>query len=501
MTAEGAGGAGWLAAAPALAVFVPLAAALIAFLVGDRARTVAGLLGSAATALVVAVVAWQVIENGPARYPMGGWGAPAGIDLYVDGISAMLLLTTAGVGLLVAAFAWRDFEADHDERAPRAFWPLWLFVLSAMNALYVSADIFNLYVTLELLGIAAVGLVLVGRGADALIAGTRYLLVAFTGSMAYLMGVALAYAQSGTLDLYALADGAEGRAMPVALALMTAGLLLKSGVFPLHFWLPAAHAIAPSPVSPLLSGLVVKASLYLVFRLWLQAFPESASMAGAMAIGLLGVGGILWGSFEALRQVRLKRLIAYSTVAQLGYLLLLVPLGVAALREGDEPGWGADAWFGAVYLVVAHAVAKAALFMAAGLILRGAGTDRMEDLRGLTDAFPMTTFAFGLATFALVGLPPSAGFSAKWHLITASFESGQWWWAPVIVGGSLLTAAYLLRATWFFCQRGPTIDLRLPPHGMEALVLVTAALAVALGLRTVEVYDLIALGSPFGSGG
>lgn len=488
-------------AAPALAVFVPLAAALVAFLVRGPARTVTGLAGSAATLLVAGVAAWRVSDGGPFRYPLGGWGAPAGIDLYADGLTAIMLLVTAGVGLLTALYAWRDFEADHDGRAARAFWPLWLFTLASMNALYVSADIFNLYVTLEILGISAVGLVLVGHGTGALVAGARYLLVAFAGSMAYLMGVALAYAQSGTLDLYSLADGAGGGAMVTALALMTAGLLLKSGAFPLHFWLPPAHAIAPSPVSPLLSGLVVKASLYLVFRLWLQAFPESASMAGATAIGVVGVGGILWGSFEALRQVRLKRLIAYSTVAQLGYLLLLVPLGVAALGDADLPDWGGDAWFGAAYFIVAHAVAKAALFMAAGLILRGAGSDRMEDLRGLTDAFPMTTFAFGLATFTLIGLPPSAGFSAKWHLLTASLEAGQWWWVPVIITGSLLTAAYLLRATWFFFQRSPTRDLRPPPHGMEAIVLVTAALAVALGVRTVEVYELIALGSPLGSGG
>jgi multicomponent Na+:H+ antiporter subunit D len=490
-----------------LAILVPLTASVLAVVAPGRARPAIAIAGTAATLTAVVLVAAALYEGAPWRYEVGGWGAPVGIDLYVDGLAVALLLLTAVVGLLVTVYAaayYRDGEAG--DRGGGAFWPLWLFALTSVNALYLSADVFNLYVTLELLGVSAVGLVLIGGGTAALSAALRYLLVAFAGSMAFLMGVAFIYAATGTLDLYGLApvDGGEG-AIVVALALMTVGLLLKSGMFPLHFWLPAAHAIAPSPVSPILSALVVKASAYLVLRLWLQGMPEGVSTAGATALGVLGVAGIAWGSFEALRQDHLKRLIAYSTVAQLGYLLLAVPLIAAAQRGTGGALSAGDAWFGAAYVALAHGVAKAALFMCAGILIARFGASRLTEIRGVAEVVPITAFAFGLATFTLIGLPPSAGFAGKWHLLQASLDLGQWWWALPIALGGLLTGAYLLRASWFFFRgvQDATVDAlgnggAPASRTMEIVAFLTALLGLLLGLRTVEAYELVRLGAPLG---
>jgi hypothetical protein len=225
-------------------------------------------------------------------------------------------------------------------------WPLWLLMTAGMNALFLSADLFNVYVTIELMTLAAIAwwwprrpAAPHGKGqrADALRAAMRYLLLAMLGSLAYLLGVALLYGALGTLDLYdAAARMAGGDAATLtALALMSAGLLLKGAIFPLHAWLPGAHAQAPGPVSAVLSALVVKTSVYLLYRLWFWSAAGIDREAASWLLGLLGAGAILYGSAAALVQDQLKRVVAYSTVAQLGYLLLVFPL------MGQASAWSA----------------------------------------------------------------------------------------------------------------------------------------------------------------
>ena len=227
----------------------------------------------------------------------------------------------------------------------------------------------------------------------------------------------------------------------VALALMSAGLLVKSALFPLHFWLPPAHANAPAPVSAALSALVVKAAFYLVLRLWLDLFQPALSPPAAWLLGLFGAAAVLWGSWNALWVQRLKLLAAYSTVAQLGYLFLFFPL-LAAL----PPGAARDSAFGAlVLLALTHGFAKSALFLAAGVLQHRVGHDRIVDLGGTARALPVTTFTLALAGVALIGLPPSGSFLAKWQLLSSAFAVGQWLWVPVVAAGSLLAAAYMFR--------------------------------------------------------
>ncbi len=421
-----------------LAIAVPLGGVLGAVTWPRRAQAL-GLLAALGTTAVTLVVLAGVIEAGTLTHALGGWTPGLGIALRADALSALLLTMTALVALAGSVYATGYFTKPVTSQA---FWPLWLLLWAALNALLLSGDLFNLYVTLELLGLAAVALAALGGTPAAVAAALRYLLVGLLGSMAYLAGVALLYAGYGSLDLASV--GAALRPEPtawVALGLMTGGLLLKTALFPLHFWLPPAHANAPAPVSAALSALVVKAGFYLVLRLWLDLFPAVLTPAAGQLLGALGAAAVLWGSWQALRAERLKLLAAYSTVAQLGYLFV----GLALLLE-LPPGAARDALFGGlVLLALTHGFAKAGLFLAAGVVQQRAGHDRIAELGGTAQRLPATTFAIALCGVALIGLPPSGAFLGKWQLLSGAIATGHWIWVLVLALGSLLAAAYVFR--------------------------------------------------------
>ena len=463
-------------------IVLPLAWAILAFLAGPGrgARlAIAGLVAQLALALLLA---GQMLEDGARTHAVGGWGAPLGIDLLADGLGAAMLLLTQAVALPLAVYARAYFAASQ----PADFWPLTGFLLAAMNALLLSADLFNLYVTLELLGLAAVGLVALGGGAQQVAAALRYLLVSLTASGAYLLGVALLYGAYGTVSIATLTP-LIGTAPPLAVwlaaGLMAAALLAKAALFPFHFWLPPAHGGAPAPVSALLSALVVKAGFYLVLRLWLGPFAPLAQPA-ALVLGLLGAAAILWGSWQALRTKHIKMLVAWSTVAQLGYLFLIFPL-LAPHGPALQAG---------ILQAVAHGLAKASMFAAAGVLMVCTGRDTLDGLAGVAGKIPVTLFAFGLAGMTLMGLPPSGGFLAKWLLVEAALRQGHWGWAAVAIAGGLLAAAYVYRVLRQAFLLAPADSHFQPvPPVMEWIALTLAAASVLLGLRGTELLVLLAV--------
>jgi formate hydrogenlyase subunit 3/multisubunit Na+/H+ antiporter MnhD subunit len=425
----------------ALMPVVPLVVAIAAFAAPRAARWI-GLAGSLALAPLAGWLAVLVLDRGTVTHTIGGWVTPLGIALRADGVSATLLLAVTLVGALVSIYAHGYFgsaSAGESSRKTRYFWPLWSFLLAALCAMLVSGDVFNIYVSLELQGLSAVALVALDGKPPALRAALRYLFVSLTGSLFYLLGVALLYGGLGTVDLDLLAQRMHSEPYTlVALVSMTGGLLMKAALFPMHFWLPPAHASAPAPVGAALYALVVKGGFYVLLRLWFEPFGSVTSFGAAQWIGLFAAAAIVWGSLQALLSSRLKLLIAYSTVAQLGYLFLIFPLAWSS----EDP---AAVWAGGVILLSSHAAAKAAMFLAVGNVQRAIGHDRIEALGGVTGLLPLSVFAMGLAGVSLVGLPPSAGFVGKWLLIAASLEQGQWWWVAVILAGSLLAAAYVVR--------------------------------------------------------
>jgi formate hydrogenlyase subunit 3/multisubunit Na+/H+ antiporter MnhD subunit len=468
-------------------IVLPLAGALASFLWPRRVK-VFGLATLSAGALSVAGLGWEIRENGVYRHAVGGWGAPLGINLHADGLSLLMLAATALVGLGVGIYTIGYFQRWHSER----FWPLWLFLLAALNALFLSADLFNLYVTLELLGLTAVALTALSGSRFALSAAMRYLLASLLGSLAFLLGVALLYQGYGSLDIATLSVLVDANPVAwAALGLMVAGLALKTALFPLHFWLPPAHAGAPAPVSALLSALVVKASFYILLRLWIELFGSFDSGVDTF-LGLLGSVAVIWGSLQALRQTRLKLLVAYSTVAQLGYLFMAFPLAA---------GSGVTAWQAAAYLLLSHALAKAAMFLAAGNLLRFGGHDRIADLDRTVQRLPLTMGAFAMAGVSSMGLPPSGGFIGKWLLLEAALAQGRWDLVAVILLGGLLVAGYVFKVlAYAFTQAHVLRESRAVPACMELTALALATGAILLGFLAVPVLSLLGAGQPFGAG-
>jgi multicomponent Na+:H+ antiporter subunit D len=286
---------------------------------------------------------------------------------------------------------------------------------------------------------------------------------------------------------------------------MTAGLLLKAALVPLHFWLPRAHASAAAPVSALLSALVVTASFHLALRSWVTLAPAGVSWYGGQFLAGLGALAIVWGSVQAIRQRRLKLLIAYSTVAHVGYLFLLFalvspPPGSAA---GTVAPWAGAAWSGGIYHAVSHALAKGAMFLAAGAIMKALGHDRITGVRGIANHLPVSTYAFGIAGVTLIGLPPSGGFVAKWLMLGAAIESGQWWWTLVILLGGVLTAGYVFMVIGQGVSSAASDvqpEFAAVPMRLEYTALALAVLSLLAGLHAVEPIALILSGAPFAAG-
>ena len=476
-----------------LAFFVPLLTGLGVFLIGARRVPWLPLLGGVATLAVVADVVRRVAAEGPQHHHLGGWAPPLGIELYADGLAALMLAMTAVVGVVITAYAGPYLRGKG--LGTEYFTPLWLVQWAALNGTFLSADLFNLYVMLELLTLSAAPLAAMAGDRPSLGAAMRYLLIALLGSLAYLLGVALLYGGTGTLHLREVGEliGADPHTA-VAAALITAGLFAKAAVFPLHIWLMPAHSNAPAPASAALSALVAKAGLYLVLRLWLWTFPALLTAPMGWLLGGLGALAVIYGSLQALRQPRLKQVIAYSTIAQLGYLLLLLPLIVL-------PAAATPAWQGVAYHAVAHGLAKSAAFLAAGNVIYSLGHDRLEGLRGLSPQLSVTVLALGLAFVSLMALPPSGGFLAKWLLLSGSIAAEAWVWAAVIVVGGLLAAGYSFRvlALAHAAPIGHPLEAerprRLPPV-MSYAPLVLALAAYALTLLAVPALDLLGQGAP-----
>jgi formate hydrogenlyase subunit 3/multisubunit Na+/H+ antiporter MnhD subunit len=474
-----------------LAVMVPASGVVLAMALGGRQPERIALVALPVGLSIAFAIAGDIwLTRTPLTYHVGGWTPPLGIALRADGLSAIMMVTTAVVICAIGLFAREGFsvpEGTEDARSPGVFWALLMGVWAGLNAVWLGGDLFTLYVALELLTFGAVPLVSLDGRAETLAAALRYLLFALLGSVLYLLGVALFYGAYGTLDI-ALLSGLV-RAEPVvwvAVALMTAGLIAKTALFPLHLWLPPAHAGAPAAASALLSALVVKGSFILIVRIWFDTIPSLLNQAAAQTLAALGAMAIVFGSVLALRQARLKLLIAYSTIAQIGYLFFLFPLASApvAVTSGTDELWTGVAWTGGVLQLVSHAVAKAAMFMAAGLIAEALGHDRIAGLAGIGRALPMTVFAFGLGGMSLMGLPPSGGFVAKAMLLMAAVAEGQWWWSVVILAGGLLAAGYVFRVLTpaLAAADGP---LTLQAHvssGRQGVVLALAICALLLGL-------------------
>lgn len=454
-------------------IVLPLAWAVLAVLCTPRWQVRIAGTGVALQLLLAVELARQVLESGARVHRVGSWGAPLGIDLLADGLAAVMLVLTAVVALAMVLYARVWLVAERRD-APW-LWPLLGALLAGLDLLFLTRDLFNVYVGLELVGLSAVALVAAESKAAQIEAAWRYLVASLVAAGAWLLAIALLYGAYGTVSLSVLAEAMDDGvplAASLALLVMAIALAVKGALFPFHYWLPAAHGSAATPVSALLSALVVKAPFYLLLRLRL-ALPQDVAVSLDLVAAGLGSVAIVYGSWRAFRAERLKLLVAYSTVAQLGYLFLLFPL----------LGGGPTALAAGVMQVVAHALAKAGLFAAAGVAVIATGRDTVASLSALAGYLPRTWFAFGFAGVTLMGLPPSGGFLAKWLLIEAAVATGRWPLIAAVIAGGLLAALYVFRILARAYRRRPAEAPAAVPRTLEWIAFGLAAAGFAVGIE------------------
>ncbi len=400
--------------------------------------------------------------------------------LRVNGLAVVLLAITHGMATLLAIYACGMLNIiPPTERQAKAFWSMLGALITALSVIWVAVDLLTLYLALEAMGLAAVGMLLVSGRQAALVAGMRYLLLALVGSLMYLLGVALIFGQWGTLSMVTLATViTPGPVTGGAAALLGAGLALKAALFPLHAWLAPVHGSAWTPVSAVHAALVVKASLFILLMLWSLLLPPGSWLP--VVLSVCGSIAIVWGGLLAWRTHSLKQLVAASTIAQLGYLMLVFPL----LLNSDLPARTQQlAWEGFWLHLLGHALAKAAMFMAAGNLIVATGESSLTGLAGSSRRLPLSLLVFGLSSVSLMGLPPSAGFTAKWQLLQAFIANENIGAIAVLLCGSLLTAAYVFRLfRYSFVESAPQHDVQPLAPGMNSVALLLALLALALGL-------------------
>jgi multicomponent Na+:H+ antiporter subunit D len=421
----------------------------------------------------------RVAREGPFSYVMGGWEPPWGIELRFDEFSAAALFICL-IMLLVLVFSGPYVRRALPAQRIVWYYSLLLINLGGMIGFVVTADLFNLFVFMELVAVSSYALVAVGGGRTAALAAFKYLMAGAVSSALILFCIGVLYALTGSLNMADIAlrlATVESRA-PVMLALsgMTAGFLVKAGLFPVHVWLPDAHAIAPSPINAVSSALIVKLGIIGLLRIF-PLFDAAGAVSLAPlyeALAWLGAISVLAGAFFALFQQDIKLMLAYSTISNIGYIVL--GLGLA----------GELAVTGASIHVLNHALIKAALFLAVGAMIHQSGYRTLDDLRGIGRAMPWTTLALLIAVLSIVGLPPTAGFLGKWYIALGALDAGRPGFAVVVLGGALLIFIYFARMLNAFYFRAPSheemLAVREAPAAMLWPVLALAVLCVLGGL-------------------
>jgi multicomponent Na+:H+ antiporter subunit D len=472
-------------AVDALPILLPLAllvSGVVAALAGlwrSGAAQVVALVGAGGGAVLAGLGAVTVARTGEIRHDLGGWPPPLGIEYVLDPLSAFMALVITLIGFAVVVYpAVAGFGHAPGRGSP--LYSLTLLLLAGLLGVVMSGDLFNLFVFLEVYALATYALIALG-GDRATFATLRYLIFGTIGSGFYLLGVGFVYFTTGTLNMAdaaaRLGPLADSPTIIGAAVLIVVGLGVKMALFPLHVWLPDAHSYAPPAVAALLAAVQVKAAAYALVRILYGVFPAELVLGGVPILRMLayfGAAGVVVGSVMAIRQTDLKRLLAYSTVAQLGF----IGLGIGLANP--------VALVGALLHVLNHAVMKSCLFLVAGGVLAETGLKAIPRFSGLGRRMPFLMGGFAIAALSMVGIPPTAGFFSKFYILLGSLEAGDWVLAVIIVTSSLLTAVYFLKVfeRVFTGEADETVQRAAEPGGRvlgPVLALAGAVLVIGLG--------------------
>jgi multicomponent Na+:H+ antiporter subunit D len=460
---------------PVLPVVLPLAGALLQPIVGLTSSRMAWPLavGTAGVTAAAALASLgDVLAHGTRRYAVGGWPPPWGIEVVIDPLSGFVATVISTVSALALLAGGAGVRALFTRLEP-VYYALALLLLTGLLGMVVSGDLFNVFVFLEVASIASYALV-AAAGGPALAAAFRYVVLGTVGASFYLLGVGFLYAATGTLNMADLAQRVGGLSgsplLGGGLAFLVIGLAIKMGLFPFHGWLPDAYMRAAPPAAALMAPVATKAAVYVLARAVLYVVRPEGLPAGPF-LAWAGGAAILAGGVLALRQVDARRLLAYSSVSQMGY----IALGIGLANR--------TALAGAYLHVLNHALMKGALFVAlAGAALQGRGMG-LPALR-LGRRMPVTAACTVVAALSMVGIPPAGGFFSKWYLLEGALAAREPLLAAAILVGTLLAAGYMYRLTeavWFGEPAPEGSPTEAPPALLAALVLL-ALLIVGAGL-------------------
>ncbi len=431
-------------------VAIPLVTAFLLPMFGKKGKDAATVLANMATVslLLLAIVSAIQLSTGNDQlyvYKIGKWPIPLGINLVFDGLSSLLLLAISVVSAAAMLFSVRYME---QYTAKSKYLSLFLLMVAGMNGVVLSGDIFNLFVFLEIASLASYALVGFGCEHEELEASFKYMVLGSIGSIFILFAVALVYGNTGTLNMAfiskAIQDSGLNAGLTFALALFVVGFGLKAALVPFHAWLPDAHPSAPAPISAMLSGILIKTlGVYALARVIFNVFGVSVSIGWLLiALGLLSM---VAGAFLAIGQWDLKRLLAYSSISQIGYVVLGLGLGATLIAKGDNIAWASLAILGGLFHLVNHAVYKSLLFLTSGSVEMSTGTRELKQMGGLAENLPVTRTTNAIASASIVGIPPFSGFWSKLILVIAAIQAHFYWIAAIIIFVSLCTLIMYLK--------------------------------------------------------
>lgn len=428
---------------PVLVIVIPLLSAVIIPVAGRINRRYCWYVTVSVTGLSLLMslsLLGSVMDTGRISYRLGGWEPPWGIEYVVDYLNGFILVIISFIAFVISVYAKKSIEQEIDESRMPAFYSIYMLFITGLMGIIITGDIFNLYVFIEIMSLSGYALIASAGKRRALMASYNYLILGTVGATFILLGIGYLYMVTGTLNMADLRERLpalyHSKVVLTAFAFFTVGLSLKLALFPLHIWLPNAYTHAPSVVSAIMAATATKVGFYAMLRIMFTVFKVDFDLEVVPVTKILLVFAsfaIIAGSVLAVAQTNIKRMLAYSSVGQIGYLVV----GAALTNQ--------SALTGGLIHILNHALMKGTLFLVVGCVVYRTGIEDISGLRGMGRKMPFSMAAFTIGGLSMIGVPLTVGFVSKWYIAVGALEAGMWFIVPILLISSLLSAVYFWR--------------------------------------------------------